>query len=340
MNEFYNTCQFHHITPRILVSWFNDLVEFSIAILNVDEKNGSNPPNMLKRYPDLEKSFPLMTLISRTLETKKKEFENLQNKKNKMIEEVKFPKIQKYDLDVEILELKQEKDHFLSLYGLFYELDYILKEKCKVDLSTDLQSVVNIFYGFMNQKYDLKQIFDKYNKATKIEVEIFQNQTHIASLRDEIARLQNEISFIKSVLNMNSRTLDIYQQLETMKFGLEELKQLRLTVAEIARSRKIDSYDAVSIFIKDVEKNYHDKLLLENRIDEKKKELEVINNQLNFNRHIISAQPVTGSSMSQLYRNGINEQEVVEMVHLFQNSLQEKGVEENYKSQEKDKNGN
>ena len=70
-------------------------------------------------------------------------------------------------------------------------LDYILKEKCKVDLSTNLQSVVNIFYGFMDQKYDLKQIFDKYNKATKIEVEIFQNQTHIASLRDEIARLQN-----------------------------------------------------------------------------------------------------------------------------------------------------
>ena len=43
--------------------------------------------------------------------------------------------------------------------------------------------------------------------------------------------------------------------------------------------------------------------------------------------------------MSQLYRNGINEQEVVELVHLFQNSLQEKGVEEIYKSQEKTKTG-
>lgn len=339
VNEFYNTCQFHQITPRILVSWFDDLVEFSITILNLDEKNGPDPSGILKRHPELEKSFPLVTLISRTLETKKKEFENLQNKKNNLIEDVKFLKIQKDDLDEEISGSKQEKKHFLSLYDLFCELDYILKEKGEVDLRTDLQLVVNILYGFMNQKYDLKQIFNKYNKATKIDVEIFQNQNHIGSLRDEIARLQNEIGSIKSILNMNSRTLDIYQQLETMKLGLEELKQLRLTVAEIARSRKIDPYDAVSIFIKDVEKNYHDKLLFENRIDEKKKELEVINNQLNLNRYIIIAQPVTGSSMSQLYQNGINEQEIVELVHLFQNSLQEKEVEENSKSQEKTKTG-
>ena len=114
VNEFYNTCQSHQITPRILVSWFNDLVEFSIAILNVDEKNGSKPPNTLKKHIDLEKSFPLMTLISRTLETKKKEFENLQNKKNELIDEVKFLEIQKDDLDIEISGLKQEKDHFLS----------------------------------------------------------------------------------------------------------------------------------------------------------------------------------------------------------------------------------
>ena len=44
-----------------------------------------------------------------------------------------------------------------------------------------------------------------------------------------------------------------------MKFGLEDLKQLWHVITDISISRGIDSLDAVSIFIKDVEENYYEK---------------------------------------------------------------------------------
>ena len=123
-----------------------------------------------------------------------------------------------------------------------------------------------------------------------------------------------------------------------MKFGLEELKQLWHIVTDISISRGIDSLDAVSIFIKDVEENYYEKLLFESRVIEKKRELEMINDQLILNRHAISAQPFVGTSMSQFFKNGFTEQDIVELVQLFQNCFkqnyqQEKAKKEAYSNE-------
>lgn len=74
---------------------------------------------------------------------------------------------------------------------------------------------------------------------------------------------------------------DIDSDLEVMRFGLEELKQLWLTVTEIASSRNESREDAVSFFIKDVEENYYDKLRFEDKVKEKRNELAMLNTQLN-----------------------------------------------------------
>lgn len=60
-----------------------------------------------------------------------------------------------------------------------------------------------------------------------------------------------------------------------MKFGIDELQQLWLTVSEIAKNKgdPLQDFDMienpVAFFIKDVEENYYDKLKFEDRVEKK-----------------------------------------------------------------------
>ena len=180
----------------------------------------------------------------------------------------------------------------------------------------------------MKQGYNLESILQVYNVAAGLEAEISNKKRVINSLQEEISKLQIMKRGNEALLDASRKNWDTYCQLEVMKFGLEELKQLWHIITDISKSRGIDSHDAVSIFIKDVEENYYEKLFFESRVIEKKKELEMINNQLIVDRRIISAQPFVGTSMSQLYRNGITEQDIVDLVQMFQNCFKQNEQQE------------
>jgi hypothetical protein len=110
-----------------------------------------------------------------------------------------------------------------------------------------------------------------------------------------------------------------------MKFGINELKQLWLTVNEattLGESLKdFDrSEDPVAFFMKDVEDNYHDKLKFEDRVNAKRNELAELNVQVNAGKYALSLQPFIGSTLSSLFKTGISEQDMVEMSHIFNDS--------------------
>ncbi|MDR4489748.1 MAG: hypothetical protein R2685_02445 [Candidatus Nitrosocosmicus sp.] len=337
VNEFYKVCQAHHISPQILASWFDDLVDFTISNWYKGSSGQNNKDitqvNTKKEYSKMYESVPLTALISRHLERKKNELNILEKKKKEAMQEINLLKTQKERLDNDLTSKRQERNHFLSCYNSFTKLERVLKEHCNIDLKTDLKPVVNLFYGFMEQGYDLENILEVYNVVTDIESEIISKKNIVISLEEEISRLQNAKSGNQALLDASRKNWDTYSQLEEMKFGLEELKQLWLIITDIVKSRGIDPDDAVSVFIKDVEENYYEKLLFENRVIQKKKELEITNNQLILNRHILSAQPFVGTSMSQLYKNGITEQDIVELTRLFQSSLKQEEQQEKAKSE-------
>jgi hypothetical protein len=311
VKEFYQVCQTHHISPNILVSWFYDLVE--IMVSKWSEGNSRKDQSITQveskgEYSKMYESVPLTTLISHNLEKKKKESQILEKKKKELIRENKMLKTQKERLENDFISLRQERNHFLSSYDLFTNLERILKAHCNIDLKTDLESIVNLFYNLKEQGYDLGKVIEIYNIATGLESEILNQKKSVNSLQ-EITRLQKTKSGNQALLDASRKNWDTFSQLEVMKFGLNELKQLWLIITDILKTRGIEPEDAVSVFIKDVEENYYEKLLFENRVIQKKKELEITNNQIILNRHILSAQPFVGTSMSQLYKNGITEQD-------------------------------
>ena len=82
---------------------------------------------------------------------------------------------------------------------------------------------------------------------------------------------------------------------------------------EIAGTRKdsISSQEAVSLFIRDIEENYHDKFLLEDKVKEKRNELFQTEQELNNNRLALQLTPFVGTTLQRLFQNGISENDII-----------------------------
>ena len=105
--------------------------------------------------------------------------------------------------------------------------------------------------------------------------------------------------------------MDIYRELEGMKFGLKEIKQLWNNILEIAEANGISHKEAVSKFLKDIEGQYDDKLGFEAKVNEKKDELALVNRELSNSRQILWFTPLVGPSLSNLFQKGIGEQDII-----------------------------
>ena len=71
---------------------------------------------------------------------------------------------------------------------------------------------------------------------------------------------------------------------------------------EIADANNISQTEASSKFLKDVEEQYDTKLGFGSKVNEKREELVVLNNQINASRQILWFIPLIGPSLSNLFQ--------------------------------------
>ncbi len=219
--------------------------------------------------------------------------------------------------------MKHENESIIEFHGTFIKLCGTLLEECNIDLKEDPRPLAKLMLEFKEKNYDMIAIVEEYNKVINLKFDIIQKESQIQACVNELTALEKNIAAYKSLLSIHKQNWDTYDQLKVMKFGLEELKQLWLTVTEIASSRDKPREDAVAFFIKDVEENYYDKLQFEDKVKEKRNELAMLNAQLNSSRQYLSMQPFIGPLLTSLYKKGITEQEIIDMNQLFQNYLLE-----------------
>jgi transposase len=325
VNDIYTKCKERGISPTVVTTWITDLMDFSTENYGYVYENAKNGIKMSsKENPTGRKeTLTFVSVISDFIEKKKKELLDLSKNGKKISEEINQYELQERELVEKIGILKQESQSIMVYRGTFSKLDNILSEECGIDLKKDLGSFTRLFSDFKQNGYDAASIVAEYNKAIKLNWEIKQAEAQIQEYQKQLTGLQNNIGFYQSILDNSRKNWDIYQQLEVMKFGLKELKQLWLTVTEIATSRDKSRGDAVSIFIKDVEDNYYDKLQFEDRVKQKRNELAMLHEQLNMSRQNLSMQPFIGPLLLSLYKKGITEQEITDMNQLFQEYLLE-----------------
>jgi len=325
VNEIYIKCKEEGMNPTVVTAWISDLIDFSTENYGYLYENSKTNLKMISNgnQNSEERILTSVSVISDFIEKKKKELVDLSKNGKRISEEINQYEVQRRELVEKIRILEQESQSIILYRNTFMKLSNILMKDCEIDIKKDLEPINKLFSDFKDNGYDVTIIVEEYTKAVKLKWDIAQNEAQMRAYQKQLTSLQNNIKTYESLLNIHKKNWDTYQQLEVMRFGLEELKQLWLTVTEIASSRNKSREDAVSFFIKDVEENYYDKLRFEDKIKEKRNELAMLNTQLNTSRQNLSMQPFIGPLLLSLYQKGITEQEITDMNQLFQNYLLE-----------------
>ncbi len=116
-----------------------------------------------------------------------------------------------------------------------------------------------------------------------------------------------------------------YHSLNSLGFGLKELKYLANTVREIAVANNIKVEDAVKKFLDDVEKDYDDKIGFEDSIkvlQEKKTKLEQNNP---FYKDMFEKQTAAALSIHYVKSKGVTDSDIINITqfvhHVVENNL-------------------
>ena len=115
--------------------------------------------------------------------------------------------------------------------------------------------------------------------------------------------------------------MSIYNELDSIGFGLKELKLLYHTVDEISIANNIPIGDGVKKFLKDVDDNYDDRLGFASKVEKLNLEITRLTQQLNEIRVQSSQHPAVGQVLLRLVQNGLNEEEIIAIADLIKNDF-------------------
>ncbi len=106
-----------------------------------------------------------------------------------------------------------------------------------------------------------------------IEDKIEKETSKFNLLYKQKIELDKSISFLQDQVNHYKQTMNTHYKLEDIQMGLKELKQLQYIILEISKANNILPDKATSKFLKDIEKDYDNKLGFETKIKEIKDEI-------------------------------------------------------------------
>jgi hypothetical protein len=355
VEEFYKNCKTLNISPAIILSWIKDLLDFnstrisssdpkktSFSFIDIDSNEGDAhdktqttsakewqdtkefQKNITKLNPkstdgfSTETTIPFVSQVSFYIAQKKKELARLSSHQKAMESNIQKIKEQESRATENLNHLSQTEKFALDYIKWFHSLEKALRENHSINIREDILSFSQLINDFKEHGYDVEEIIQEYLKSLSIKLEIKTHKAEMQSLQNQKNDLTESLAYLESQTSQHRQTMGIYRELEGMKFGLKEIKQLWNSILEIAEANGISHLEAVSKFLKDMEEQYDDKLGFEAKIKEKRGELALVNRELSISRQILSFTPLIGPSLSNLFQKGIGEQDIVGMSQLVE----------------------
>ena len=284
----------------------------------LSSNNLSTPFNLEKKsFVDDKIKIPFISQISNFIAQKKKECIEIDHRKIRLEEEIKRKILQRDQVKDNLADIFKKEKYVKNFLQWFYKLKKELWDNYNIRIN-DISNFAKVINDFKNHNYDAYEIINEYTNALSLRRELKTNESKIEALQKQITVSNNTALFWESQANMHKQTMDKYAGLEAMNFGYKELNQLWLTVLEIANGNNIPSQEAVSKFIKDIEEQYDNKLGFESKVTEKRKELDLLNNQVTNCQTILRLNPFIGPTIFSLFQKGINEQDIISINQLVE----------------------
>jgi hypothetical protein len=265
-----------------------------------NSKSNLSSNNLLTPFNTEKKSFfddkikiPFISQISNFITQKKKECIEINHQKIRLEEEIKRKILQRDQIKNNLADIIKKEKYIKNYLQWFYKLKKVLWDSYNIRIN-DISNFAKVINDFKNHNYDAYEIINEYTNALSLRRELKNNESKIEVLQKQITVSNNTALFWESQANMHKQTMDKYAALEAMNFGYKELNQLWLTILEIANGNNIPSQEAVSKFIKDIKEQYDNKLGFESKVTEKRKELDLLNNQVTICQIKLQMNPFIG----------------------------------------------
>jgi DNA repair exonuclease SbcCD ATPase subunit len=308
VKSIYLNCKNHGIEPYDIFSWINDLHEQfipSVSTLPSSFYSGQKQENQL-----IPKNVPLISQISFFIDQKKKRFTQLENYRKDLEKEINELIIERNNLKIENEKLTKDNKKIILYLDWYYKLKTELWESYSIGVD-DFEKFAKLINDFRNLDLEIPKIIDKYLTVNSMEDKIQEETQRLERLKMQTAELNNNLLYGQDEINKYKQSLDTYQQLKSMGFGLKEIKQLRYTILEIAAANNISNDKAILKFLKDLEEQYDNKLGFDLKIDEQRKEINKLNSHIINYQYTLNATPFIGAAISSLFQKGIFEQDII-----------------------------
>jgi hypothetical protein len=294
MSDVYNRSKNLGLTPESIACYLTNLIEFS-------------------------KTVPF-SQISEFIQQKADEKIKLEEETQKLKDQIKILKEEKstselrrtsalYEENITTVQLKSysELKEALGGYG--------------ISIDADIPRFAKVVHGISQKGYDVGEVIKQFSDLELLRTDYLHYQAAIPDLRRKYDGLNEECSTLEQLVNSYNQKLSLSDELESMGFGLKELKLLRNTINEIAEANNIPADQSQQKFYKDIEEQYDDKIGFELQLNKLRSEISTVNMNLNFSRIALLAQPLVGPSLQRLFSKGLVEQDIVELANfLFERS--------------------
>ena len=114
----------------------------------------------------------------------------------------------------------------MSYINWYYKLKRELWENYSITIEHDIKDFSKIISDFKEHQYDAHQIIKEHLESLSIKSEIKTLESHIVILSNQRESLNNTVLSLQSQIEIHKQTLDTYNQLEVMGFGLRALKKI------------------------------------------------------------------------------------------------------------------
>ncbi len=333
VQSIYLYCKKHGIEPNMIFAWITDLNYFKpmISTLSSSAKSIDNSSNN-RNNNDLESSLlfsnknqenqpfskvPLISQISSFINQKKKACIQLKDYEKNLRNEIKKIEIEKNDLKIENEILVQSNSEIIPYLDWYYKLKNELDDGYSIGVD-DFEKFAKLINDFRNLDLNIPKIIEKYITVISIEDKIKEESQKLDRLKMQTIEANNSLLNWQDEINQHTQYLNIYRHLESMGFGLKEIKQLRYIILEIALANNITEDNAILKFLKDVEEQYDNIFGFDLKVNEKRNELNKLNSQIVSYQHILKATPFVGSAITNLFQKGVFEQDILDISKIIE----------------------
>ena len=213
--------------------------------------------------------------------------------------------------ELELERLSKMKETGTKTYQTFAILKSQLKQH-GIEMEENMNQFVKCVVGISKENYNRAQILKKIADYENLEKNSRYYNEQVDLKKYEVDNLNQEINIKQNILSLFKIKVDNLHEVETMGFGINELRTLTYMLNEIGKENNQSFNEIRKEFFDDL-KNYEEVIGSRRDIDRLKNELKILEVQTMKERERYNAYPKILESITRLSGAGITEEDIVKI---------------------------